>query len=210
MTRARTQPIASVESRSEGLGPELTVRDDIITAATRVFSLRGYHGASMAEIAGEVGIRKPSLYHHVRKKEDLLFAIHEQLIDELMQETTAALDGATTPEERVRQILQVSMSFVARHRDGVTVFLQERREMSGERWSELVIKRDRYERLVSRVIAEGIDSERFVDVPPEIAARALLAMANWGYTWFDPTGELSAESVANIFAEIALNGLLTR
>jgi TetR/AcrR family transcriptional regulator, cholesterol catabolism regulator len=210
MTRARTQPIASVESRSEGLGPELTVRDDIITAATRVFSLRGYHGASMAEIAGEVGIRKPSLYHHVRKKEDLLFAIHEQLIGELMQETTAALDGATTPEERVRQILQVSMSFVARHRDGVTVFLQERREMSGERWSELVIKRDRYERLVSRVIAEGIDSERFVDVPPEIAARALLAMANWGYTWFDPTGELSAESVANIFAEIALNGLLTR
>jgi AcrR family transcriptional regulator len=210
MTKAREQPIASVETSSEGLGPELTVRDDIITAATRVFSLRGYHAASMAEIAGEVGIRKPSLYHHVRKKEDLLFAIHEQLIDELMQETTAALDAAATPEERVRQILQVSMSFVARHRDGVTVFLQERREMSGERWSELVIKRDRYERLVSRVIAEGISSRRFVDVPPEIAARALLAMANWGYTWFDPTGELSAESVANIFAEIALNGLLTR
>jgi TetR/AcrR family transcriptional regulator, cholesterol catabolism regulator len=210
MTKAREQPVASIGARSEGLGPELTVRDDIITAATRVFSLRGYHAASMAEIAGEVGIRKPSLYHHVRKKEDLLFAIHEQLIDELMQRTTEALDGADTPEERVRRILQVSMSFVARHRDGVTVFLQERREMSGDRWAELVIKRDRYERMVSRVIAEGISSERFVDVPPEIAARALLAMANWGYTWFDPSGELSADSVANIFAEIALNGLLTR
>jgi TetR/AcrR family transcriptional regulator, cholesterol catabolism regulator len=210
MTRARQQPVASADPRSERLGPELTVRDDIITAATRVFSLRGYHGASMAEIAGEVGIRKPSLYHHVRKKEDLLFAIHEQLIDELIEQTTAALADADTPQERVRRILQVSMSFVARHRDGVTVFLQERREMSGQRWAELVVKRDRYERMVSGVIAEGISSERFVDVPPEIAARALLAMANWGYTWFDPTGELSAESVAEIFAEIALNGLLTR
>ena len=58
------------------------VRPDIIAAATRVFSERGYHAASMSEIADEVGIRKPSLYHHVRKKEDLLFAIHETLIDE--------------------------------------------------------------------------------------------------------------------------------
>jgi AcrR family transcriptional regulator len=200
----------SVDPRPARLGSEFTVRDDIITAATRVFSLRGYHAASMAEIAGEVGIRKPSLYHHVRKKEDLLFAIHERLIDELIEQTSAALADAATPDERVRRILQVSMSFVARHRDGVTVFLQERHEMSGERWDELVVKRDRYERMVSTVIADGVSSERFIDLPPQIAARALLAMANWSYTWFDPAGEMSAESVSLIFAEIALNGLLTR
>ena len=210
MTRTREHRAASVAPPFERPASELTVRDDIITAATRVFSQRGYHAASMAEIAGEVGIRKPSLYHHIRKKEDLLFAIHEQLIDELIEKTTAALADSQTPEERVRQILQVSMSFVARHRDGVTVFLQERREMSGERWAELVVKRDRYERMVSRVIAEGTSSERFIDVPPEIAARAVLAMANWGYTWFDPAGKLSAEAVSNIFADIALSGLLTR
>lgn len=210
MTRTREQRGASVESRPAGPGAELTVRDDIITAATRVFSLRGYHAASMAEIAGEVGIRKPSLYHHVRKKEDLLFAIHEQLIDELIEQTTAALAACDGPEQRIRRILQVNMSFVSRHRDGVTVFLQERREMSGERWVELVVKRDHYERMVSGVIAEGISSGRFVDLPAEIAARALLAMAYWGYTWFDPAGELSADSVSCIFAEIALNGLLTR
>jgi TetR/AcrR family transcriptional regulator, cholesterol catabolism regulator len=195
---------------SAGARPEPTVRDDIITAATRVFSLRGYHAASMEEIAGEVGIRKPSLYHHIRKKEDLLFAIHERLIDELIEETSAALVDSDSPADRVRRILQVNMSFVARHRDGVTVFLQERREMSGERWDELVVKRDLYERMVSAVIAEGIESERFIKLPPQIAARALLAMANWGYTWFDPAGELTAESVADIFARIALDGLLTR
>jgi hypothetical protein len=102
------------------------------------------------------------------------------------------------------------MSFVARHRDGVTVFLQERRAMSGDRWNELVIKRDFYEKMVSRVISEGISSDTFVEVPAEIAARAVLAMANWGYTWFDPDGKLSADAVSNIFADIALNGLLVR
>jgi AcrR family transcriptional regulator len=186
------------------------VRADIIEAATRVFSRRGYHAASMTEIAAEVGMRKPSLYHHVRKKEDLLFAIHEQLIDELTEQTTAALAAAGTPAERVRQVLRVCMSFVARHRDGVTVFLQERRAVSGRRWRELVVKRDRYERMVSDVIVEGTASGAFVDVPAEIAARAVLAMANWGYTWFDPRGELSADDVSDVFAEIALEGLLAR
>ncbi len=197
--------------RSSGLSPVAApVRADIIEAATRVFSRRGYHAASMVEIAEEVGMRKPSLYHHVRKKEDLLFAIHEQMIDELIEETTSVLATSQSPTEKIRGVLRVSMSFVARHRDGVTVFLQERRAVSGDRWSELVVKRDRYEKMVSRVIAEGVSSQEFVGVPPQIAARAVLAMANWGYTWFDPHGELSAEEVSDTFADIALQGLLSR
>jgi AcrR family transcriptional regulator len=210
MNTAHAHPLRGVVTPGEPPGQGTRVRDDIIAAATRVFSQRGYHAASMTEIADEVGIRKPSLYHHIRKKEDLLFAIHEQLIDELSQETMAALERADTPEERIRRILEVNMSFVARHRDGVAVFLQERREMSGQRWDDLVVKRDSYERIVSGVVAAGTLSGAFVDVPSQITARALLAMANWGYTWFDPAGELSAQAVAEIFAEIALKGLLTR
>jgi TetR/AcrR family transcriptional regulator, cholesterol catabolism regulator len=210
MNTAHAHPLPGAVTPVERSGPVSRVRDDIIAAATRVFSQRGYHAASMTEIADEVGIRKPSLYHHIRKKEDLLFAIHEQLIDELIEETTVALEPTEAPAERIRRILEVNMSFVARHRDGVAVFLQERREMSGERWDELVVKRDLYERIVSGVIAAGTSSGAFVDVPPQITARGLLAMANWGYTWFDPAGELSAEAVAEIFAEIALKGLLTR
>lgn len=210
MTSVHHTPGAEPSPVTHRPGSEPRVREDIIAAATRVFSQRGYHAASMVEIAEEVGMRKPSLYHHVRKKEDLLFAIHEQLIDELTERTTAALSRAQSPSEKVREVLRVSMSFVARHRDGVTVFLQETRAVSGHRWSELVVKRDFYEKMVSRVIADGVSAHAFVEVPPEIAARAVLAMANWGYTWFDPEGELGADAVSDIFADIALKGLLTR
>jgi TetR/AcrR family transcriptional regulator, cholesterol catabolism regulator len=191
-------------------GAPSRVREDIIAAATRVFSDRGYHAASMAEIAKAVGIRKPSLYHHVRKKEDLLFAIHEQMIDELIEQTMPVFTSSMTPAEKVRGALKIAMSFVARHRDGVTVFLTEQRAVSGERWNELVVKRDFYEQMVHRIIAEGTASGAFVDVSPKIAAKAILAMANWGYEWFQPDGPLTAEEVADIFATIALRGLEVR
>lgn len=186
------------------------VREDIVAAATRVFSERGYHAASMTEIAEVVGMRKPSLYHHVRKKEDLLFTIHEQLIDELIDETMSVFSSSVSPAEKVRGVLRVALSFVSHHRDGVTVFLQERSAVSGERWNELVVKRDFYEQMVSRILTEGTSSGAFVDVSPAIAAKAVLALANWGYTWFDPDGPMSSDEVADTFATIALRGLEVR
>jgi len=186
------------------------VRPDIIAAATRVFSERGYHAASMSEIADEVGIRKPSLYHHVRKKEDLLFAIHEQLIDELTAETEQAIAAVQDPTEKLAASLRVALGFVSRNKDAVTVFLQERRELRGRRWGELVAKRDAYEHLIQDAIAEGTRVGAFVDVNPAIASKAVLAMANWGYTWFDPEGPMSADEVADVFAGIAIRGLVQR
>ena len=201
--------MASARADTDGTAPA-GPRSDIVDAATRVFSERGYHGSSMADVAEAVGIRKASLYHHVRKKEDLLFAIHERLIDELLDETDAALAAARTPADKVRAAVRVAMGFVARNKDAVTVFLQERHAVGGDRWDALVVKRDRYEKRISAVIAEGVDAGDFVDLPPDIAARGVLAMANWGYTWFQPGGRLTPEEVAETFAAIALSGLERR
>ena len=145
----------------------------------------------MSDIADAVGIRKASLYHHVRKKEDLLFAIHEALIDELIAETMAVSSSSASPAEKVRELLHVTMRFIARNRDGVAVFLSERHAVTGERWQALVVKRDFYERMVSQIVTEGRSSGEFVDLPPEIVAKALLGMVNWGYTWFQQGGPLT-------------------
>jgi AcrR family transcriptional regulator len=187
-----------------------TVRPDIIEAATRIFSERGYHAASMSDIAAAVGIRKASLYHHVRKKEDLLFAIHEALIDELIDETMTVSSSSASPAEKVRELLHVTMRFIARNRDGVAVFLSERHAVTGERWQALVVKRDFYERMVSQIVTEGRSSGEFVDLPPELVAKALLGMVNWGYTWFQQGGPLSADDIGEVFAAVALQGLERR
>lgn len=206
MAATRTQ-LAAVETTVERASD---VRPDIIEAATRIFSERGYHAASMSDIADAVGIRKASLYHHVRKKEDLLFAIHEALVDELIDETLAVSSSSMSPADKVRELLLLTMRFIARNRDGVAVFLSERHAVTGERWQALVVKRDLYERMVSQIVTEGRGSGEFADLPPELVAKALLGMANWAYTWFRQDGPLSADDVGEVFAAIALRGLEAR
>ncbi len=53
----------------------MNTRDKILESASRLLQTRAYHGFSFQDIADEVGIRKPSLYHHFSSKDDIAKAI---------------------------------------------------------------------------------------------------------------------------------------
>jgi AcrR family transcriptional regulator len=73
-------------------------RDELLTAALRVFARRGYRQAGVDEIAAEAGYSKGALYWHFSGKEELLVALLEERIDAPMREMVALL--ASAPPER--------------------------------------------------------------------------------------------------------------
>src|SRR5215471_17665945 len=73
-------------------------RDELLTAALRVFARRGYREAGMDEIAAEAGYSKGALYWHFSGKEELLMALLEERVDSPMHERFALL--ASAPPER--------------------------------------------------------------------------------------------------------------
>ena len=58
-------------------------KEEILAIATRLFAERGYEGASMGDLAEQVGLRKASLFHHYASKDDLYSAVLERLVSEL-------------------------------------------------------------------------------------------------------------------------------
>src|SRR5439155_17859253 len=73
-------------------------RDELLTAALRVFARRGYRQAGVDEIAAEAGYSKGALYWHFSGKEELLEALLEERIDAPMRDRFALL--ASAPPER--------------------------------------------------------------------------------------------------------------
>src|SRR5213593_1746363 len=73
-------------------------RDELLTAALRVFARRGYREAGVDEIAAEAGYSKGALYWHFSGKEELLMALIEERIDAPTREMVALLESA--PPER--------------------------------------------------------------------------------------------------------------
>lgn len=71
---------------------KLTV-NAIKSAALRLFSAHGYEGTPLSAIAGEVGIKTPSLYAHFESKERLFFAVYEEVLDEHARRLEALIES---------------------------------------------------------------------------------------------------------------------
>ncbi|MBI4561994.1 MAG: helix-turn-helix transcriptional regulator, partial [Candidatus Rokubacteria bacterium] len=78
----------------------MTIEDrypTIIQAALEAFARRGYHQASIREIARAADLSLAGLYHYVRGKDELLFLVIDRSLDGLLAKLDAALAEAVTP-----------------------------------------------------------------------------------------------------------------
>jgi TetR/AcrR family transcriptional regulator len=93
---------------SEGQIPEAGSarprRDEIIDCATRLFAERGYEGASMADLAEAVGMRKASLFYHFASKDELYAAVMERLIAPFGAAMSAAAQTTGSFRERLEAL----------------------------------------------------------------------------------------------------------
>ncbi|MBC9734306.1 TetR/AcrR family transcriptional regulator [Nocardioides marmotae] len=183
--------------------------DDVVAAAARVFSEKGFGGASLEDVATEVGMLKGSLYNYIRSKEDLLFAVVRPDAEELLGRARE-LAGADLPaSEKLRQITAVHVGIIDRHLPYVSVYVQE---IAGKGISPEWAEMDReYISLVEQIIRDGVAEGVFDGrVEPRIAARAMIGSLNWLTRWYEPGGPARASEVAGQLSDFFLPGLLAR
>ena len=186
-------------------------RERIVRATGRLFSDKGYHGTSMADIGQAVGLEKGSLYTHISTKQEVLRELVECGAAAFMAAIAPVVAASAPAPEKLRLALRAHLRVVAEHPDLATVFLQEWRRLEGEPRQHIGALRDQYEELWRGIVAEGVrDGALRSDADPHYVALLLLSAGNWAYQWFDPHGALDADTVADRFIEIVLAGILPR
>jgi len=182
-------------------------RDDILEAAAQVFRQKGFHGASMANIAEAVNLQKASLYHHVSSKQEILFELLDRAL-EILLERISPIAGLDLPaEERLCRMIHEYLQLLAENMDLSAVLLFEHRSLEGRQHARHVPNRDKFENLWREVLKDGVRSKQFAcdDIP--LTARAILGILNWTITWYKPNGSLSVDEIADHYSNLLLNGL---
>ena len=107
-------------------------REDILEAAAQVFRQKGFHGASMANIADAVNLQKASLYHHVSSKQEILLELLDRAL-ELLLERISPIAGQSVPaDERLRQMIREYLQILAENTDLSAVLLFEHRSLESK------------------------------------------------------------------------------
>lgn len=182
-------------------------RQAIIDASAPVFARNGYHATGIVELCEVNGLGKGAFYHYIDSKEELLAAIHDRVMDEVLLGADRVDAAGGSPSEQLVMLGGELLDVIHRYPDHVWVFLHEFPALTAERADRFRGRRREYERRVEAVLQAGIDSGEFRAVDPRITALAWLGMHNYTYLWLKADGRLSARDVAKPFAEIFLRGI---
>jgi AcrR family transcriptional regulator len=153
-------------SGSRGV-PRAVRQPQILDVAGRVFAARGYHGASMDEIATQSDVTKPLIYAYFGSKEDLYVAYIERSGRELMDRMRAATDPDAPPRERLHAGILEFLRFVAERRDGWQVLYSEAAARGGPLAEEVANLRAGIARMIGRLLRQTIAEAQ---VSPEATA----------------------------------------
>jgi TetR/AcrR family transcriptional regulator len=185
----------------------LARRLEILRAAGREFRVRGFAETGMRDIAEVAALSPANLYNYFRGKHDLLFFCQDNALDRLL----AALDKArrirTSAAAKLRLMISSHLRCVLDEVEGSAAHLLTT-ALPPRQQRYLVAKRDGYEKGVRNLIAGGVRTGEFVPCDPALATRAMLGALNWSVQWFSPDGPMTAEQIAEGFADYLVRGLL--
>ncbi len=123
-------------------------RDEILTAAARVFAEKGYANATIKEIAYEADVADGTIYNYFEGKRSLLLGIADRLIGKAMDQTISEL-GLHAPEAYVDAILRNAVRFTRENR----AFLQA---LATEIWTDEELQRQFFAQILNPIFVTGV------------------------------------------------------
>ena len=181
---------------------------EILTTAAGVFAERGFHGASMRDIAARLGVRQAAIYYYFPSKTAILEAICREGITAFVERLGAISAAALPSEEKVRRAIRAHLEPMLQQRFYVHAFLFQRRDLPKSARKPLDAQSHAYEALWRALIEEGQRSGAIAkSLDPQLTVLAILGMCNTVARWSRAAGEFGLDRVADEFTRLVALGL---
>jgi AcrR family transcriptional regulator len=176
---------------------------EISRVAASIFADKGYHRASIRDIAAATGVSLSGLYYYFSSKEEFLFHIQRRCFETLIDVLGTQLEAVSSPTERLRTFISVHLHFFVENMKEMKVLSHEAAVLTGEYREIVSTVRHQYTDLVRDIVADvllpdGLDTR--------VATFALFGMLNWIYTWYRPGKDVPVDRLADDMFHIFLRG----
>jgi len=187
-------------------------RQEILQAARRVFAEKGFHGATVDEIAEAAEFGKGTLYSFFENKDDLFFSLLKEGLDTLYK---LAAESITAHEDCRQQIADMTdgiLRYFEENIDFFRILATERENLCGrlcDEWRERLLEKHReLVGLVAQVIESGMErgSVRRVD-PVRIAQAFHSLIHSFAFYRFRAKERRSLEDEKNTIVNVLFDGI---
>ncbi|MCP4020900.1 MAG: TetR/AcrR family transcriptional regulator [Desulfobacteraceae bacterium] len=195
-------------------------KEEIIEAARKVFSIKGFNRATMEEIASEAELSPGTLYLYFKNKEELHTSLSISILEHLCDKVKNVVDQKITIEEKIERFRDVFID-VYEYDSNILINLfhlqsgETLKNLSEEVLAQLKKFSSEAHGAIADVIRQGIDDGIFIDEHPVALADVLWATYAGIVLWVDSKRVLNdqkdfVKSTLNTAFYVISNGLKKR
>ena len=179
----------------------------LLDAALKAFRKIGYHGATIRNIAKEVGVTPATVYHHFESKQEILVRIMEKAMRDNISAVVAAYEAAPQGDHlaQLGAMIAAIVDYHAEYPEEAFVGNSELRSLEEEGFALIAALRNAEEDFFIQLIDSGVAAGVFTTANSKFAARALISLASSVGNWYRPDGPLSIDEIRNEYVEYATN-----
>jgi AcrR family transcriptional regulator len=189
----------------------LAHREEILSAAEKVFAAKGFFPTTMSDIAREAEFGTGTLYKYFKSKEDLYFTLIDEKVEEINHLVKAELSQKTLAVERIKKVLGLQFEFFEQNRDFLRIYISERNRFEwtvkddlGKGIHEKMVT---YIDILAGVMRQGVKEGEFKSMNPMDLAHALVGIVNsFVFEWLISPQPYPLISKLDTVLEIFLGG----
>ena len=176
----------------------------------RLIFEHGYEAMSLRQLASEVGIQAGSLYNHISTKQELLFDLVQDHLNELLRQLELALKDKDGPVEQLRAFVAFHVLYHMTKKREVFIANSELRSLDPKNDAAIVTLRGAYEQRLADILAVGVAEGAFEVADIQVATFAILALLTGVCTWYRPGGRLTREAIVAAHEKLVLSGITAK
>ncbi|MGV9595197.1 TetR/AcrR family transcriptional regulator [Streptosporangium sandarakinum] len=185
-----------------------SVRQRLLSEATRLFAERGFESTSVQEVVSAAGVTKGAMYHYFDSKDDLLHEIYGRVLRMQMERLTAIADGPGTVAERLHAAAADVVRTTVENLDDSKIFFRSMHLLAPDTRKSVRAERRRYHERFRDLVTEGQREGVFSTASPaEIVVDFFFGSVHHLGTWYSTEGPLSGAEVGRHFADLLLASL---
>jgi AcrR family transcriptional regulator len=174
-----------------------------------MFNSQGFHATSLDDVAASLGVSKPTIYHYLGNKDQVLLECVTRGVEQLRAAADAAHAEAGTGFDRLRAFL-TRYAEIIMDDFGRCVIRTADEHLTRESSARFRARKREIDQAMQRLIAEGVADGSIAPTDIQLTAFTLAGALNWPARWHKPDGRLTAEEVAAQMVDILMRGLAPR
>lgn len=190
--------------RTAGSSREVTW-SAIRQAGIELLYQHGFEAMNLRELAHKAGLKGAgSLYNYFGSKEDFLFRIMCEIMEEILTELEQNVGPVQGEVEQIKAFVEFHIRWHTTRREETFISHMEMRSLPPARYKAYIGLRKKYEAFVVKLISAGRRSGDFSVPDVHILAQSILSMLTSISNWYHIGGRVSQKRLIEIHQEVVL------